>query len=115
VSDADPHIHVEVSLHTRAATRNLLASTFGLAADLPTSVGTGCGIRVAVAMTSARPGRVTCLACREYAHREHLRMAEEIQRFSELGTAVDVDAAAGVAAHYRALARQFAGRPGDAG
>lgn len=114
MSDADPHIHVEKTPHASAATRNLLASTFGLAADLPTSVITGCGMRVAYAMASSHPERVTCLACREHAHREHLRLADEVERLSRMpGTDLDSDQAARAADHYRAIARQFAGRPGD--
>lgn len=115
MSDPDPHIHVEATRRASAATRNLLASTFGLAADLPTSVTTGCGVRVAYAMTSSYPERVTCLACREHAHREHLRLADEIERLSRMpGTNLDSDQAARAADQYRAIARQFARRPGDA-
>ena len=84
MSDRDPHIHVELTFHARGATRNLLASTFGLAADLPTSVTTGCGIVVVYAMTSAEPASVTCLACREHAHREHLRLADQMDRLGRM-------------------------------
>ncbi|WP_433293463.1 hypothetical protein ACQP2F_30680 [Actinoplanes sp. CA-030573] len=66
-----PHIHVERNLNRQAATRNMLASEFGLIADSPSSVTTGCGLRVAYAMTSARPESVTCLPCREHAARWH--------------------------------------------
>jgi hypothetical protein len=115
VSDRDPHIHVELTFHARAATRNLLASTFGLAADLPASVTTGCGIVVAYAMTSAEPESVTCLACREHAHREHLRLADQVDRLGRMpGTNLDSDQVAQAVDWHRAIARQFAGRPGDA-
>jgi hypothetical protein len=94
VSDRDPHVHVERTFHARGATRNLLASTFGLAADLPVSVTTGCGIVVAYAMTSAEPASVTCLACREHAHREHLRLADQMDRLGRMpGTTLDNDQA----------------------
>ncbi|MBM6405772.1 hypothetical protein JQN72_16130 [Phycicoccus sp. CSK15P-2] len=45
---ADPHIHVERQVVTRAEGeyRNVLASMLGLAADAPTVVVTGCGVRV---------------------------------------------------------------------
>jgi hypothetical protein len=116
VSDRDPHIHVELTFHARGATRNLLASTFGLAADLPTSVTTGCGIVVVYAMTSAEPASVTCLACREHAHREHLRLADQMDRLGRMpGTILDSDQVAQTVDWHRAIARQFAGRPGDAG
>ncbi|MGP4091319.1 hypothetical protein [Streptomyces sp. KR55] len=60
----DPHVHVESKVvQGDAAVRNLMASTFGLAGDLPSHVTTGCGLRVPYAMTSPRPDRVTCLAC----------------------------------------------------
>ncbi|EEP70396.1 hypothetical protein MCAG_00723 [Micromonospora sp. ATCC 39149] len=115
MSDLDPHIHVVATLGASAATRNLLASTFGLAADLPTSVTTGCGVRAGYAMTSLYPERVTCLACREYAHREHLRLADEVERLGRMpGTSLDSGQVARAADQYRAIARQFAGRPGDA-
>lgn len=66
MSENDPHIHVELSvIHAEAATRDILAATFGLAGDLPSEVSTGCGVQVPYAMTSSRPENVTCLACRE--------------------------------------------------
>lgn len=115
MSDRDPHIHVERTFHARAATRNRLASTFGLAADLPTSVTTGCGTVVAYAMTSAKPKSVTCLACREHAHREHLRLADQVDRLGRMpGTNLDSDQVTQAVDWHRAIARQFAGRPGDA-
>jgi hypothetical protein len=115
VSDRDPHIHVEQTLPTRADTRNRLASTFGLAADLPTSVTAGCGIVVVYAMTSAEPESVTCLACREHAHREHLRLADLMDRLGRMpGTTLDSGSVAQAVDGHRAVARQFAGRPGDA-
>jgi hypothetical protein len=49
------HRRVELTFQARGATRNLLASTFGLAADLPTSVTTGCGIMVAYAIPPQNP------------------------------------------------------------
>src|SRR5690606_36128583 len=81
--DDDPHIHVQAKvMQDDAAVRNMLASTFGLAGGLPSHVGTGCGLRAPAAMTSAEPESVTCLACREHAQAEHLRLAEQVERLS---------------------------------
>jgi len=104
----DPHIHVGADLNADAATRDLLASTFGLAGDLPSVVTTGCGQRVPRAMTSPLPERVTCLACREHAHRQHLRYAEQVERLADTpGLNVTREQARHAAAEYRALAAQF--------
>jgi hypothetical protein len=73
-----PHIHVERNLNRDAKARDLLASAFGLVADSPAEVTTGCGELVAYAMTSARPESVTCLPCREHAVRWHLRAATDM-------------------------------------
>ncbi|MGW2328752.1 hypothetical protein ACWC5C_23780 [Streptomyces sp. NPDC001700] len=110
----DPHIHVQSKVaHDDAATRDVLASTFGLAGDLPSSVATGCGLRVPYAMTSPRPDRVTCLACREHAHREHLRFAEEVERLSRMAGSVISPAQGKLAADkHRDLAQRFSGGEG---
>ncbi|RAY15056.1 hypothetical protein DPM19_09950 [Actinomadura craniellae] len=106
---SDPHIHVEVKvIHGDAAVRDMLASTFGLAGDLPGVVTTGCGVRAPYAMTSPRPDRVTCLACREHAHREHLRLAEEVERLSRMpGSVIGAADARRAAAGHRELAARF--------
>jgi hypothetical protein len=107
VSEPDPHIHVDVRLHADVATRAIMASTFGLAGDLPARAATGCGLDVPYVMTSTEPGAVTCLACREYAHRRYLELAVEVDG---LGRAPGVDLgrqAATAAAAYRDLARRF--------
>ena len=81
--ETDPHIHVERKVaEAGAAVRGLISSMLGRAVDAPSVVTTGCGIQVPYAMTSIRPESVTCLACREYAQREHLRLAEEFERLS---------------------------------
>ncbi|UCM88497.1 hypothetical protein [Streptomyces marincola] len=105
----DPHIHVQAKVvHDDAAVRNVVASTFGLAGDLPSLVTTGCGLRVPYAMTSARPDRVTCLACREHARREHLRFSQEIERLSRMAGSTISPAQGRLAAdRYRDLARRF--------
>ncbi len=105
----DPHIHVEAKVvHADAAVRNLMASTFGLVGDLPSLVATGCGLRVPYAMTSPRPDRVTCLACREHARREHLRFAEEAERLSRMpGSTLSPEQGRLAADRHRALARRF--------
>ncbi len=74
------HIHVERNVtHPNAVIRNAIASAFGLATESPETVTTGCGVRVPYAMTSQRPESVTCLACREHAVGQHLRLAETIR------------------------------------
>jgi hypothetical protein len=109
VNESDPHIHVDVKLHADVAARGILAATFGLAGDLPARATTGCGVDVPYVMTSTDPGAVTCLACREYAHRRYLELATEVEG---LGRAPGVDAglgqqAATATAAYRALAHRF--------
>jgi hypothetical protein len=104
----DPHIHVEAGARSTAAARNLLASTFGLVAELPAEVTSGCGRQVPRAMTSAVPENVTCLPCREHAAVEHLRMAELAATLGPLpGSPVGVTDALLAAAHHRDLARRF--------
>jgi hypothetical protein len=111
MSGGDPHIHVDLSvIHADAAVRNMLASTFGLASDLPSVVKTGCGLTVPYAMTSSRPESVTCLACREHAHRQHLHFAEQVERLSRMPGATIDSAQAGLAAErHRDLAKRFSG------
>lgn len=101
MSEPDPHVHVDVNLHADAAVRTMMASTFGLASDLPSRVTTGCGLEVPYAMTSSRPESVTCLACREYAHQRYLRLADQAEK---LGHTPGIDP--GIGAHaVRAVAR----------
>ncbi|WP_113700588.1 hypothetical protein [Nonomuraea lactucae] len=111
MSETDPHIHVERKvMQAGAAYRNLIASTFGAVADAPTVVTTGCGLQVPYAMTSTRPESVTCLACREHAHREHLRFAEQVERISQWpGAPVTGDEAANAAQWARDMAKRFSG------
>ncbi|MFF6983234.1 hypothetical protein ACFZAV_37390 [Streptomyces sp. NPDC008343] len=113
----DPHIHVGQGV-TRydARVRNLLAGTFGLVGDLPETVATGCGLRVPYAMTSPRPESVTCLACREHARAEHLRLAEQMARLGGMpGATVTGAQIAEVVEHHRDLARRFADGTGHSG
>ncbi|MGK5554444.1 hypothetical protein ACSNOI_22800 [Actinomadura kijaniata] len=111
MTDTDPHIHVDRKVaEAGAAVRDVIASTFGLAGDAPTVVTTGCGRRVPYAMTSPRPESVTCLACREHARREHLRLAGQVESLGRTpGTAVTGDQAAKAAERHRNLARRFSG------
>jgi hypothetical protein len=111
VSERDPHIHVEVNLHAGTAVRDIIASTFGLAADLPSIVTSGCGLQVPYAMTSPRPESVTCLACRRHAHRQHLRFAEEIERVGRMPgmSAAIRDKTVRAAERHRDLAAKYAG------
>lgn len=105
----DPHIHVHSKVvHDDAAARNVLASTFGLVGDLPSLVATGCGVHVPYAMTSPRPDRVTCLACREHARREHLRFADQVERMSRMaGSAISPAEGKLAADRHRDLAERF--------
>ncbi|GAA1584212.1 hypothetical protein GCM10009678_78580 [Actinomadura kijaniata] len=111
MAETDPHIHVDRKVaEAGAAVRDVLASTFGLVGDAPAVVTTGCGRRVPYAMTSPRPESVTCLACREHAHREHLRLADQVESLGRApGSAISADQAARVAERYRDLARRFSG------
>lgn len=110
----DPHIHVESKVvRGDAAVRNTVASTFGLVGDLPSLVTTGCRLRVPYAMTSPRPDRVTCLACREHASREHLRFAEEVERLSRMpGSTIGPAQGKLAADRHRNLAQRFFGAEG---
>ncbi|WP_069871638.1 hypothetical protein [Streptomyces malaysiensis] len=105
----DPHIHVESKVvRGVAAVRDMMASTFGLAGDLPSLVDTGCGLRAPYAMTSPRPENVTCLACREHARLEHLRFADEIERIGRMvGSTVGTADARLAAERHRDLAERF--------
>lgn len=110
----DPHIHAESKVvHSDAAVRNVMASTVGLAGDLPSPVTTGCGLRVPYAMTSPRPDKVTCLPCREHARREHLRFAEQVERWGSMpGSTLSPAQAKQAADRHRDLAEKFAGAEG---
>ncbi|MGW4031829.1 hypothetical protein ACWEFL_21375 [Streptomyces sp. NPDC004838] len=106
---SDPHIHVEQKV-VRAGSdvRNLIASTLDRVPDAPSVVTTGCGHQVPYAMTSARPESVTCLACREHAHREYLRFADQVERLSLMpGATITGDQAATAVAGLRDLAQRF--------
>lgn len=104
----DPHVHVDARLGSGAATRNVLASTFGLVGNLPTEVQTGCGRRSPLATTSPTPESVTCLPCREYAAEQHRRLADLVSDLGQSpGSPVEASDAARAAAHHRDLARRF--------
>ncbi|WP_433292087.1 hypothetical protein ACQPZQ_03800 [Pseudonocardia sp. CA-142604] len=108
MSESDPHIHVQSNLSADAAVRNKIASMFGLASDLPSVVTTGCELRVPRAMTSPLPARVTCLACREHAHRQHLRSAEQLEHLSRMpGMNASSAQAQQAAGWHRDLAAKF--------
>lgn len=114
MSEPDPHIHVDVRLHADAAVRDMMTATFGLAGDLPSRATTGCGLEVPYAMTSTRPENVTCLACREHAHRRYVELAAYVERLGRTpGMSVDIsERVAGARAEYRDIARRFANPPG---
>jgi hypothetical protein len=111
MGEADPHIHVEQKvLEAGPTVRNLISSMLGRATDAPRVVTTGCGIRVPYAMTSPRPESVTCLACREHAHREYLRLADQFERLGPLpGMNITGDQVAEAAERLRDLAMRFSG------
>jgi hypothetical protein len=111
MSGDDPHIHVQVDVvGGDVAVRDMLASTFGLASDLPSVVTTGCGLEVPFAMTSPRPEKVTCLPCREHARDEHLRLADQVERLGLMpGSPVAPDQVRQAADAHRDLAAKFAG------
>ena len=102
---SDPHIHVEQDVLTAGAVaRNVIVALVGRAPDAPSVVTTGCGVRVAYAMTSTQPERVTCLACREHAHRTYMRFAEQVERMLPGNT---VNMSADDVARIRELARRY--------
>ncbi len=115
----DPHVHAEKTPMPgfgHAATRDLIVWATGLVPDLPKTVGTGCGVRRPLAMTSTLPERVTCLACREWARAEYLTWAAMAQVAAELAEAEPRAAIAAKTAPadlraeertYRALASRF--------
>ncbi|GAA5039112.1 hypothetical protein HNP84_003487 [Thermocatellispora tengchongensis] len=111
MSQTDPHIHVEQKvMQAGAGFRNVIASSLGRAPDAPSVVTTGCGLQVPYAMTSHRPESVTCLPCREHAHREHLRFAEQVERLSRMpGAPVAGDQAVKAAQWARDRAKRFSG------
>jgi hypothetical protein len=67
--------------------RTLITEAIGLVPDLPKTVGTGCGRRRPIAMTSTVPETVTCLPCREYARAEYLTWAAMDRVTAELAEA----------------------------
>jgi hypothetical protein len=87
VKDLDVHTEkTPVPGFGSAALRDVLTSVTGLGADLPKTVGTGCGRRRPIAMTSMIPERITCLACREYAAgelRQEIASAESLLALPE--------------------------------
>ena len=75
----DPHIHVEKTPMPgfgHPAMRALITEAIGVVPDLPKTVGTGCGRRRPIGMTSTVPERVTCLGCRDWARAEFLTWAD---------------------------------------
>lgn len=110
VDDSDPHIHVPRQVvQASVPFRSVIASTLGLVTDAPSVVATGCGRRVPYVMTSPRPEKVTCLACREFAQQEHRAFAGQVERLSRMpGVNITASDAAKAADRHRTLARQFA-------
>jgi len=106
---SDLHIHVARNLHSDAAVRSMLASTFGLVGQLPSRVTTGCGVEVPRAMTSPRPESVTCLPCREHAVRQHTLAAEQAEQMIGMpGLGLQGEQLTLAAKQHREQARRFA-------
>src|SRR5438132_5123146 len=119
----DPHIHVEktpIPGFGHAAMRVLIIEATGLVPDMPKTVGTGCGRRRPIAMTSTLPENVTCLACRDYARAGYLtwaglagtaaRLAEEEPRAALAAKATPADLR-DEERTYRVLAARFGSVP----
>lgn len=116
----DPHIHVEKTPMPgfgRMAMRSIITEAIGLVPDLPKTVGTGCGRRRPIAMTTTVPECVTCLGCREYARAQYLTWAGIARAAAEIAEAEPRAAVAAKAASgelrdeeriYLALAARFA-------
>ncbi|HEX6359106.1 hypothetical protein [Actinophytocola sp.] len=114
MSETDPHIHVEKKVvETGAEFRNVVASTLGHVLDAPTVVTTGCGHQVPYAMTSQRPESVTCLACREHAHREYMKFADQVEHMCQMPglniAGITPESAAEAVARLREVAKRFSG------
>jgi hypothetical protein len=84
----DPHKHVEktpVPGFGQVATADLISRAFGIAPDLPKTVGTGCGKRRQLSDTTTVPEHVTCLACADYGRAEQIRAAGNAEALLSLG------------------------------
>jgi hypothetical protein len=115
----DPHIHAEKTPMPgfgHAAIRAIITEAIGMAPSLPKTVGTGCGARRPLAMTSTVPEKVTCLACRDWAREEYLTWAGMAHAAAELAEAEPRSAIAAKATPddlraeertYRQLAARF--------
>jgi hypothetical protein len=82
----DPRVHVEKTPMPglgHAAARGLIVQATGLVPDLPKTVGTGCGVRRPLAMTSTTPEKIACLACRDLACAEYLTWAGIVHAAAE--------------------------------
>ena len=115
----DPHVHAErtpMPGFGHAAMRTLITEATGLVPDLPKTVGTGCGRRRPIAMTSTAPEKITCLACREWAREQYLSWAGMARAAAEVAEAEPRSAIAAKTTPddlraeehtYRALAARF--------
>lgn len=109
----DPHIHVEKTPMPgfgHGAMRDLISSATGLVGSMPKTVGTGCGKRRPLVMTSQAPAKVTCLPCREYARAEHIKWAEMSESVLSSFTEITEEERATIrenAINHRTLAAQY--------
>jgi hypothetical protein len=86
----DPYVHAERTPAPgfgHVAMRSIITAAVGLVPDLPKTVGTGCGVRLPLAMTSTRPESITCLPCREWARAEYRTWAGMAHAAAELAEA----------------------------
>ncbi len=109
MTEPDPHIHVERKvLEAGPEVRNLISSMLGRATDAPNVVTTGCGRQVPYAMTSPRPESTTRIACRDHAHRDYLRFAEQFERLGQGAMAtVSEEQVTAAVQRLRDLAKRF--------
>jgi hypothetical protein len=89
--------------------RNVVTSLLGVVPEKPSVVTSGCGQEVPYAMTSTRPESVTCLPCREHAHREYTRLATQFEHLGSMpgSTVVPGGELARAVAHLQDLAKRF--------
>ncbi|WP_344049392.1 hypothetical protein [Streptomyces thermoalcalitolerans] len=110
MGESDPHIHVTAKTgRDDGAVRDVPASTFGLAGRPAEPRPHRMRSARALRDTSPGPDKVTCLACREHARREHLRLAEWVERPGVMpGAAISPAQAKQAAVRHRELAGEFA-------
>jgi hypothetical protein len=74
----DPQIHIASDLNLDGAVRNMVASAFGAASDLPSTVTTACGLRVPRGNTSRLPDESPAWRAAS-THKRYLDHANQIE------------------------------------